>query len=147
VVLGAKLMVNVNKTIAKKVKDRFEVWRFVRREDPILQLRSIMRSKGIKNVDLAERLGVSEANVSRWLRGTQNLGIDTLYSLADAIEEPLTVFFGATSNSSHVEEGVWKEHKVMSNVIDFHAYRHLFKDKPLWKTRGRSRDARISASR
>jgi transcriptional regulator with XRE-family HTH domain len=53
-----------------------------------------MRRKQIRNSDVAERLGVSEANVCRWLKGKGNVTIDTLYLLADAIDESLTISVG-----------------------------------------------------
>ena len=86
-----------NSTIAKELAENAALWRAVRRSDPILQIRSKMREKGLKSSDLAQRIGVSEANISRWLRGDQNISIDNLYSLADAIEESLTIIFGDIS--------------------------------------------------
>ncbi|KVE87769.1 hypothetical protein WI99_11605 [Burkholderia cepacia] len=58
------------------------------------QVRSLMREKGLLSADLAERAGVSKECVSRWLKGASNIQIDSLYRLADALEEPLTILFG-----------------------------------------------------
>jgi transcriptional regulator with XRE-family HTH domain len=84
-----------NTEVHKKIKYDTPIFQAVRRSDFPLQIRSKMAEKGLKNVDLAQRLGVSEANVSRWLRGNQNLSVDTMYLLADAVEEPLVIELGA----------------------------------------------------
>lgn len=84
-----------NTEVQKKIKGDAPIFRAVRRSDFPLQIRSKMVEKGLKNVDVAERLGVSEANVSRWLRGNQNLSVDTMYLLADAVEESLAIVLGA----------------------------------------------------
>lgn len=89
-----------NLQIREKIQKNKKLFTVVRRADISLQFRAQMVEKGIRNLDIAERLGVSEANVSRWLRGNQNLSADTLYMLADAIDEKLTIFVG----SRHLEE-------------------------------------------
>lgn len=94
-----------NTEVQKKINGDTSIFQAVRRSDFPLQIRSKMAEKGLKNVDVAERLGVSEANVSRWLRGNQNLGIDTMYRLADAVEESLIIVLGAqqTVGSANAE--------------------------------------------
>jgi len=47
----------------------------------------LMESKGMKQKDLAEKLGKSEAEVSKILSGTQNLTIRTIAKLEAALEE------------------------------------------------------------
>ncbi len=83
-----------NAQVRENIQKNKKIFTVVRRADISLQFRAHMVEKGIRNVDVAERLGVSEANVSRWLKGNQNLSMDTLYMLADAIEEKLTIFSG-----------------------------------------------------
>lgn len=120
-----------NEIIAQEVAAKAILWRGVRRSDPVLQVRAKMREKGIKSVDLAERLGVSTANVSRWLRGHQNLSLDTLYSIADAIEEPLSIVVGNISYSYETNsESGWREESDCNdiwcsrtdNVVDMSVY-------------------------
>ena len=82
-----------NAEIKKKIEANIAIFQAVRRADLAMQIRTKMIEKGLRSVDLAERLGVSEANVSRWLRGNQNLGIDTMHQLADALEVPLKITF------------------------------------------------------
>ncbi|MCC2971286.1 helix-turn-helix transcriptional regulator [Massilia sp. IC2-476] len=83
-----------NEIVAAEVSERKALWAAVRRAEPIQQVRRLMRQKELLNKDLAERLGVTEAAVSRLLKGNQNIQIDTLYMLADALEEPMSIDFG-----------------------------------------------------
>lgn len=88
-----------NAAVREAVKDRVGFFQGARRLEFALRVREKMKEKGLRNQDVAERLGVSEANVSRWLRGNQNIGLDTMYQLADAIEVPLNVDFGECFNA------------------------------------------------
>ena len=83
-----------NFEIAKQIQEDAEVFSYSRRAAPVFEIKRIMMEKGLKNIDLAERLGVTEQNVSRWLKGDQNLKLDTLYLLADAIQEKFLIAFG-----------------------------------------------------
>lgn len=87
-------MTQSNSEIRQRILKNCEIFQPARRANVAQQIRGRMRDKGLKNVDVAERLGVSEANVSRWLRGNQNLHLDTLYLLADALQEPLSISVG-----------------------------------------------------
>lgn len=131
-----------NATVHKKILANTPIFRAARRSDISTQIRSVMLEKGLKNVDLADRLGVSEANISRWLRGNQNLSLDTLYQLADAVEEPLRLTLGAettaaksTSHDLYRDEGHDQQSETLvaaacavgtsSNVVSFDAYAQL----------------------
>lgn len=92
-------MAKSNKVIASEVLEKKELWGPLRKALPIQQIRRIMRAKNILNKDLAERLGVTEASVSRMLKGQQNLQLETLYQLADAIEEKLELKIGSSIQS------------------------------------------------
>lgn len=96
-----------NAEIARIVTEQAELLTNLRRLDPITQVRSIMREKGVLSTDLAERMGVSKECVSRWLKGSANIQIDTLYRLADALEEPLTVLFGPHEQITAERLGDW----------------------------------------
>jgi len=89
-----------NEIVADEVSERKALWASVRRAEPIQQVRRLMREKKVLNKDMAERLGVTEAAISRLLKGNQNIQIDTLYMLADALEEPLNIHFGSTECES-----------------------------------------------
>lgn len=88
-----------NFEIAKQIQEDVEIFSYSRRAAPVFEIKRIMMEKGLKNIDVAERLGVTEQNVSRWLKGNQNLKLDTLYLLADAIQEKFHIAFGGHKNS------------------------------------------------
>lgn len=105
-----------NFEIARQIEEDSEIFVFSRRAAPVFEIRRVMAVKGLKNIDVAERLGVSEANVSRWLKGDQNLKLDTIYLLADAVQEKLNICFGETQvrpalsklNFSEVESEIFE---------------------------------------
>lgn len=121
-----------NDIIADEVAERKALWAPSRRAEPMQEVRRIMRDKEILNKDLAVRLGVTEAAVSRLLKGNQNIQIDTLYMLADALQEPLTINIGSNSsdytfvfeeeniNCFEFDSAVDEEE---SNVVQLHCYR------------------------
>lgn len=45
------------------------------------RIHEILEEQGLKQKDLADRLGKSEAEISKWMRGTHNFTIDTLISI------------------------------------------------------------------
>ena len=53
------------------------------------RIHDILQEKGLKQKDLALRLGKSEAEISKWMRGTHNFTIDTLVSIEDALGAPV----------------------------------------------------------
>lgn len=110
-----------NFEIAKEIAEDAEVFCHARRAAPIFEVRRIMALKGLKNIDLAERLGVSEANVSRWLRGDQNLKLDTLFSIADAIEERLDLFFGEAEVKQFVSTMKYSEPELSTFFVSVHS--------------------------
>ena len=50
------------------------------------RIHDILQEKGLTQKDLAQRLGKSEAEISKWMRGTHNFTIDTLVSIEDALD-------------------------------------------------------------
>jgi len=55
------------------------------------KLRKLMKSRGIKAITLAERMGVSCAYVSQLITGIRNPGRETLLKLSKSLEVPLEV--------------------------------------------------------
>ena len=53
------------------------------------RIHDILVEKGLKQKDLALRLGKSEAEISKWMRGTHNFTIDTLVSIEQALDAPI----------------------------------------------------------
>jgi transcriptional regulator with XRE-family HTH domain len=110
-----------NFDIAKEIAEDAEVFSFARRAAPIFEVRRIMALKGLKNIDLAERLGVSEANISRWLRGDQNLKLDTLYSISDAVQERLDLRFGESEAKQYVSTMKYSEPELSTFFVSVHS--------------------------
>ena len=53
------------------------------------RIHDILNEKGLKQKDLAEMLGKSEAEISKWMRGTHNFTIETLVSIENALGAPI----------------------------------------------------------
>ena len=71
---------SVNPDVRRRVALSFQI---------VDRIHEILISKGLKQKDLAERLGKSESEISKWMRGTHNFTIDTLVSIEDALGEPV----------------------------------------------------------
>lgn len=56
------------------------------------KIKAIRKSKGISQKELAEKLGVSQANFSQYEARKRNAKIGTLQKIADALEVPLSEF-------------------------------------------------------
>ncbi|GAB4002187.1 hypothetical protein GCM10028807_60280 [Spirosoma daeguense] len=50
-------------------------------------------SQGLTQKEMGEKMGVSEATFNRYETGKQNLTIDTLQKIADALENKLNITF------------------------------------------------------
>ena len=53
------------------------------------RIHEILESKGMKQKDLALALGKSEAEISKWMRGTHNFTIETIASIENALGKPI----------------------------------------------------------
>lgn len=53
------------------------------------RIHEVLQTKGMKQKDLAQKLGKSEAEISKWMRGTHNFTIDTLTSIEIALDAPI----------------------------------------------------------
>lgn len=53
------------------------------------RIHEILERKGMRQKDLAMRLGKKEPEISKWMRGTHNFTIDTLISIENALGEPI----------------------------------------------------------
>jgi len=104
-------MEKTNRDIFSIVNNNKNIFSAMRRMDVAMQFRHHMALRGIKNSDLAERLGVSEANVSKLLKGNQNLQLDTLYMISDALEETLSVVVGDIHDLPEIEDDVVGEYQ------------------------------------
>ena len=57
------------------------------------RIHEILVEKGMKQKDLALKLGKSEAEISKWMRGTHNFTIDTLVSIEEALDAPIILVY------------------------------------------------------
>ena len=57
------------------------------------RIHEILQAKDMKQKDLAQKLGKSEAEISKWMRGTHNFTIDTLVSIEEALGAPIIEVF------------------------------------------------------
>lgn len=58
-------------------------------------LKDKISEKGLKNKELAEKAGYRQSYISKILNGNvQKIGIDTLNKLLNALDIPLSAFFG-----------------------------------------------------
>lgn len=75
---------HVNPEIRKSVDLSFQI---------VDRIHQILEAKGLRQKDLAELLGKSEAEISKWMRGTHNFTIDTLMSIEIALNAPILQVF------------------------------------------------------
>ena len=68
------------------------------------KIHEILEEKELKQKDLAERLGKSEAEISKWMRGTHNFTIDTLVSIEAALGAPILQVYHSQAYSPYEEE-------------------------------------------
>jgi len=53
------------------------------------RIHDILKEKGLKQKDMASLLGKSEAEISKWMRGTHNFTIGTLVAIEAALDAPI----------------------------------------------------------
>ena len=75
---------HVNPEIRKSVDLSFQI---------VDRIHQILEEKGLRQKDLAELLGKSEAEISKWMRGTHNFTIDTLVYIEIALNAPILQVF------------------------------------------------------
>lgn len=117
-----------NTELQQKIARQRKLLTPARRADIAIIFRARMVEKKLKNVDVAQRLGVSEANVSRWLRGDQNLSVDTLYAIGDALGEHLVLGLRDPNAREWQQDNAEKwtpSPESVRNVVDFCKYSEL----------------------
>lgn len=74
----------VDPAIRRKVDLSFQI---------VDRIHEILQSKGLRQKDFAAIMGKTEAEISKWMRGTHNFTIDTLISIEENLGAPiLTVY-------------------------------------------------------
>lgn len=68
-----------------------------------LRLRQILKDKGLSQVELAQRLGVSKMTVNAWATGRSYPTIETLDRIARMLDTPITHFFDEPAVALHLD--------------------------------------------
>ncbi|MCR4735286.1 MAG: helix-turn-helix domain-containing protein [Treponema sp.] len=76
------------------------------------KIEMLLRAKKMSQRDLAEKLGVTEVTVSRWLNGERDPSIETLNKIAQALDTTTSDLF---TNNSLVNKSAVKEEKSESS--------------------------------
>lgn len=74
----------VKSSVRQKVNLSFQI---------VDRIHDILETKGYKQKDLAVMLGKSEAEISRWMRGTHNFTLDTIMNIEDVLEAPIVTVY------------------------------------------------------
>lgn len=53
------------------------------------RIHEILIARGLRQKDLAMMLGKSEAEISKWMRGTHNFTIDTVVAIEESLQAPI----------------------------------------------------------
>lgn len=67
-------MININRLVGREIRKR-------------------RKHLGLSGFDLANLVGVSQQQISRYERGECNINVENLYSLASALETEMVYFF------------------------------------------------------
>lgn len=57
--------------------------------DVALKISMVLRKKGLTQRELAKRLGKSEPEISKWLKGKHNLTLHTIENIGNVLGEPI----------------------------------------------------------
>ena len=57
------------------------------------RIHEILLARGLRQKDLAMMLGKSEAEISKWMRGTHNFTIDTIVAIEESLQAPILQVF------------------------------------------------------
>lgn len=71
---------HVNPEVRNRVSLSFQI---------VDRIHEILVARGLRQKDLAMMLGKSEAEISKWMRGTHNFTIDTVVAIEEALQAPV----------------------------------------------------------
>lgn len=95
--MRSKILEDRRKHVNPKVRESVDLsFRIVDR------ICDILEEKGLRQKDLAARLGKSEAEISKWMRGTHNFTIETLVSIEIALDAPILQVYHNPAEMSEV---------------------------------------------
>ena len=67
----------------------------------MLQIKEALKKRGLKQNDLADRLGINRVSLSRLLSDKNDMRISTIQKIADAIGCDVSEFFTKTDKADH----------------------------------------------
>lgn len=67
----------------------------------MVQIKEALKKRGLKQNDLADRLGINRVSLSRLLSDKNDMRISTIKKIADAIGCDLSEFFTPAENADH----------------------------------------------
>ena len=67
----------------------------------MLKIKEALKKRGLKQNDLAERLGINRVSLSRLLSDKNDLWVSTIKKIADAIGCDVSEFFKPAENADH----------------------------------------------
>ncbi|MBQ0061580.1 MAG: helix-turn-helix transcriptional regulator [Bacteroidales bacterium] len=75
---------SVSPAVRQKVNLSFQI---------VNRIHEVLTAKGYKQKDLANMLGKSEAEISKWMRGTHNFTLDTIMNIEEVLNEQILVVY------------------------------------------------------
>lgn len=94
-------MKNVNQIVGKEIRKR-------------------RKNLGLSGMELADLIGISQQQVSRYERGECNITLENLFSLAKALEVSLIYFLSDELFSIETKSELKKENKAIKKVMMNH---------------------------
>ena len=71
---------HINPEVKERVSLSFQI---------VDRIHQILAERNLRQKDLALMLGKSEAEISKWMRGTHNFTIDTVVAIEEALQAPV----------------------------------------------------------
>ena len=120
-----EILDKLNQTISTKPSKwleeadyRFENKAWLQKSQAIaLRILRDIRAKGISQKDLAEKLNVSPQQVNRWVKGNENLSLETISKIEYALNIELITILG-TSEKSKDKQTFDVEYSSKLNVLE-----------------------------
>ena len=120
-----EILDKLNQTISTKPSKwleeadyRFENKAWLQKSQAIaLRILRDIRAKGISQKDLAEKLNVSPQQVNRWVKGNENLSLETISKIECALNIELITVLG-TSEKSKDKQTFDVEYSSKLNVLE-----------------------------
>ena len=66
-----------------------------------MHIKEVLKQRGLKQNDLADRLGINRVSLSRLLSDKNDIRLSTIKKIADAIGCDVTEFFAPAENADH----------------------------------------------